>query len=796
MIKNYIKIVLRNMGKYRAYSLINILGLSIGMTCCILIVIFIRDEISFDRYHEKADRIYRLVNSFDFDTEFNRDYARSSAPFAPTLKKNFPEIEEAVRFFPRRMMVKSENTIYYEDGVFLADASVFSIFTFPLLQGDPESALQEPDTAVISESIFRKYFGDAEGMAKTLNMDGQDFLITGVMRDLPKNSHFSATIFISMKSLEQVPSLQDVFFQNWARHEFYTYLLLREGASAERLQEKLPGFVEKYAAGQLKTLLGSSLSSRLQPLKRIHLYSQLQGEIQPNGDIKYVYIFSVVAAFILLIACINFINLATARSARRAKEVGLRKVVGASRYQLVRQFLSESLLLTFVALLIALVLLMLASPFFNSLAGKDIGVEYLKNPLLLASTALILIFVSIASGIYPALFISRYQPASVLKRAVSIGSQKSVLRKGLVIFQFGISIILIIATTVVLEQLKFLRYKKLGFKKEHVVVVPIRVNSMKRDYEAIKARLKRNPNILGVTVTIGVPGGDTAGDSIELVTREGRKTITLRMIYTDYDYIRTMGMEIVAGRDFSKNFTSDATEAFIINEAAVRVLQLKDPLNTRFEWKEKKGKVIGIVKDFQYQSLKDEINPLIIHIKPEFTFVYAMRIRPEGIPATLAFIENEWRQLDPEHPFEYTFMDETFDALYRSEEKLGQIFSTFSILAIFVASLGLFGLALFMVEQRTKEIGIRKVLGASGQRIFMLLTWEFVILVLLANAFAWPVAYILMQGWLRNFAYRVDIGPRVFFLSAFLALGIAVLTISFLAVKASVSNPIDSLRYE
>lgn len=797
MIKNYLKIAFRNIKKHKAYSFINISGLAVGMVCCLLIILFVQDELSYDRYHEKADRIYRLVDSLDASGEFGRYYALSSAPFAPMLKKDFPEVEDAVRFLlGRRRMVTYEDKKFYEDGLIFADASLFNIFTFPLIKGDPDAALEAPNTLVISERIALKYFGTDEAMNKTLKINEQEFMVTGMMKEIPKNSHFQADMFASLKTLEQVPSVQERYFQSWARHEFYTYLLLREGYAAEELEAKLPGFIEKYAAPQIKTILGSTLSSRLQPLKSIHLHSNLQHEISPTSDIKYVTIFSVIALFILLIACVNFMNLATARSVNRSKEVGLRKVVGARRFQLVQQFLGESLLFTFLALLLALILVMIALPLFNSLTGKEIEVDLLNNFVVLGSMIIILVFVGLASGSYPAFFISRYQPANVLKSSAGAGSTKSFLRKALVILQFSISIVLIISTAVVFDQLDFLRNRKLGFDKEHVVVVPIRANTIRKNSEAIKAELMQNPSVLSATITIGVPGGIVAGDAIQLVTEEVKKTITVRMIYTDHDYIKTMGMEIAEGRDFSREMSTDATEAFIINEAAVRELQLENPLATRFEWDEKKGRVIGVVKDFQFQSLREEIDPLVIHIWALNTYVFAMRVRPENLPETLAFIERKWRELDPAHPFEYSFMDETFDRLYRSEEKLSQIFSVFSFLAVFIASLGLFGLALYMVEQRTKEIGIRKVLGASVGKIFVLLSKEFALLVLVANLFAWPAAYFFMHNWLQNFAYRINIAPWIFVLSAVSALVIAMLTISFQAVKAALADPVDSLRHE
>jgi putative ABC transport system permease protein len=804
MIFNYLKTALRNIKKYPTYSVINIAGLAIGMACVILILLYIKDELSYDRFHEKADRIYRVVDSFDVPGGISRDYAFTSAPFAPNLKRDFSEVEDAVRLLGRRHMVTYEDKKYYEDFLFYADASVFNIFTFPLIAGNPDTALVAPNTIVISESTALKYFGNDEPLSRTLHINEQDYVVMGVMKDMPKNSHFYAQIFASMKTHENDPELQEQFFQSWARHEFYTYLLLQEGTSYEDLQAKLPAFIEKYAAQEIRTILGGSLSSRLQPLKSIHLHSHLQMEIKPNGDIKYVAIFSVIALFILLIACVNFINLATARSVNRSKEVGLRKVVGASRYQIIQQFLGESLFFTLFAFILALLVIVLVLPLFNSLTGKEIAMNYLTNFILLGSLGVLLIFVGLISGSYPAFFVSRFQPAYVLKKPISIRSGKSYLRKGLVIFQFTTSIILFIATAVVLDQLDFLRNRKLGFDKEHVVVIPLRSNTIRTNAEAIKAELMQNPNIVCGTITIGVPGGIVAGDAIKLVTEEGKKTLTMKMIYTDHDYVKAMGMEIVEGRDFSKEMMTDATEAFLINEAAVRELMLKNPLETQLEWGgeeysygiHKKGRVIGVVKDFQFQSLRDAIDPLIIHVWSQNTFVFALRIQPDDIPGTLAFIESKWKDLDPAHPFEYSFMDETFDRIYRGEEKLSQIFSVFSMLAISIAALGLFGLALFMVEQRTKEIGVRKVLGASVGNIFTLLSREFAILVLLANLFAWPTAYFLMRKWLESFAYRVDIGVWIFIFAAVITFVIALFTISFQAMRAALANPIKSLRYE
>jgi len=802
MLKNYLKIAVRNIKKSKTYSFINILGLAIGMACCILILFYVQDELSYDRFHENADRIYRVVDSMDAPGGMSLDFAITSAPLAPTIKADFPEVEDSVRLYRRRRMVANGEKKDYEDNLVYADQSLFNIFTLPLVKGDPKTALESPKTVVLSESSALKYFGNNEAVNQTLSINDQDFLITGIMKDMPKNSHFTADLFVSLKTLEQNPIFQNNYIQNWVRHEFYTYVLLIDEDSAKELESKLPSFLEKYAAQQVKEILGGTISSSLQPLKSIHLHSHLQAEISPNSDIKYVYIFSFIAFIILLIACVNFMNLATARSVKRSMEVGLRKVVGAKRSQLIGQFLGESLMYTCFALLFALVLVAAALPSFNSLTGKAIDISYLNNPILLGGLFLILIFVGLTSGSYPAFFISKYHPALVLKGAKSTPSKKSFLRRGLVVLQFSISIILIISTSVVLNQLDFLRNKKLGFNKEHVVVVPITANSFRKNAESVKEELMQNPSIVQASITHSIPGGMTAGDVIRMVNDEGTQTMTVRMIYTDHEYLKTMGMEIVDGRDFSKDMSTDPTEAFIINEAAVRAWQLDNPLETQLEWggdqygAEIKGKVIGVVKDFQFQSLKDEINPLVIILDPQNTTVFAIRVRPEGIPATLQFIETKWKELDPAHPFKYYFMDEFFDRLYQSEEKLSQVFSTFSTLAIFIAALGLFGLALYMVEQRTKEIGVRKILGASLGNIFVLISKEFVYLVIIANVVAWPLAYLLMRKWLQNFSYRIDMGIWIFVLAGVIALAIALLTISFQAIKAALADPVKSLRYE
>ncbi len=797
MIRNYLKVALRNILRHKAFSFINIVGLAVGMACCLLILLFVRDELAYDRYHANADRIFRLEENIGSQLGKTGRFAVSSAPFAPNLRREFVQVEDAVRLMPaQRRLVTIGDKKLYEDNILFADGSLFAVFSFPLLKGDPRTALAAPNTLVVSEKVARKYFGTDDPVDRVLKINDQEFRITGIMRDVPRRSHFFADMFASLSTFENLPGMQERFFQNWARIEFYTYLLLRDAGEAAGLEARLPGFIEQHAAQQIRTILGESISASLNPLVRIHLHSQSQFELGANGDIRYVVIFSIVALFILLIACVNYMNLATARSAARAKEVGLRKTVGASRGQLIGQFFGESFLFTAIALVLAVLLALLALPVFNSLAGKAIGPGDLMDGAIAGFVAAVLLLVGFGSGSYPALFISGFRAAGAMKKPDRTWSGRVLLRKALVIGQFSISIILIIAAAVVLDQLDFLRNRKLGFVKDHVVVIPVRENSIRTNIETIKADLKRNPGVLSASLTIGVPGGIVAGDDIDIITGEGRKKVTLRQIYTDFDYIKTMGMDIAEGRDFSRDMGTDAQEAFIINEAAVRGLGLTSPLETRFEWNEKKGRVIGVVRDFQFQSLRDEITPLVIHVFPSGARAVAVRIRPDHIPETLAYIEKRWRTIDPSHPFEFTFMDATFDAIYRGEERLAGIFRVFAFLAIFIASLGLFGLALYTVEQRTREIGIRKVLGASLGKIALLLSREFMLLVLLANLLAWPAAYYFMRGWLQNFAYRVEIRPWIFLASAAAALVIALITISTQTLRAALADPVRSIRHE
>jgi len=798
MFKNYLKIALRILKRYKAYSFINIAGLAIGLACCLLILLYVQYERSYDRYHQNADHICRVVEELDFFG--NKSHmAITPAPFAPAMKNEFPEVKDAVRFMKGnfsegKVLVTHGTENYYEDKWYFADHSVFEIFTFPLIKGDPKTALLEPFTVVISEEKARKYFGDEDPMRKTLTLSDRysqlNFTVRGVLREIPKNSHFRFDFLASFATMEErFPE----WVQNWFNHMYYTYLLLDERSSPEALERKFPDLVLKHAGKQAQ----AALKPHLQPLTSIHLHSQLESEIEANSDALFVYIFAAVALFILMIACINFMNLATARSAYRTREIGIRKIVGARRSQLVRQFLGESILFSFIALPLAVVMMELLLPAFRAFTDRDLGFNYLSNwPVLFILIGITLV-IGCVSGIYPALFLSAFKPIKVLKGKLSSGSRGLSLRRGLIVFQFAVSIILIIATGIILSQVRFIRTTKLGFNKDQVLVLNIKDKELRTRYEAIKAELSKNPSVLNVTASSGIPGRvahnwffSTEG------LQEKKERPSMWVLMVDHDFIKSLGMEIVDGRDFSRSFTTDEKEAILLNESAVKKYGWGSPLGRNIKTENKDGYVVGVVKDFHFKSFYQQIEPVMIYISPRYFEFISVRVAADKIPETMAFIKKEWKELAPNRPLDYFFLDDDFDKVYRREERTGQIFGYFSIVAIFVACLGLFGLAAFTAEQRTKEIGVRKVLGATTSNIVTLLNKEFIKWVLVANLIAWPVSYYAMSRWLQSFAYRTSVGPGIFVFSAAVALLIAMLTVSSQAIKAAVTNPVKTLRYE
>jgi putative ABC transport system permease protein len=786
MFRNYLKIAFRVLRRYKAYSFINIIGLAIGMATCLLLFLWVQNELSYDRYHEKAERIYRAFLQWETEGQVDR-FARTPAPLGPALVNEFPDVEKAVRFGMNRFLISYENKRFYED-VFFADPEVFDVFTFPLIKGDPKAVLREPHSIIISEEIKDKYFGEEDPIGKIINLDEfRDFKITGVFKIIPPNSHFRFNFLGCFRDYAAR------HFDQWGMSNYWTYVLTSKNFNQDKFKEKLPDFVEKYRGKEVRYKY--KVTYPLQSLTSIHLHSDLRGEIEPNSDIETIYIFSAVAFFILLIACLNYINLSTARYASRAREVGLRKVVGASRRQLINQFLGESLLLSFVGLLLAVALAELFLPLFNSLSGKRLTIDYLGNFILLPGLVIIVLFVGLTAGSLPAFYLSALQPVKALKGMLKAGSRVSWLRRSLVVSQFAISIIFIFCTITISNQLSYIRNKKLGFNKEHLVNIPIYDKDALQRYGTIKNEFLKNPRISGVSASSYFPGKVSGYQNYWYEGMSDRENPMISWIPVDHDFLPTFGIELVSGRNFSRDFPSDVKGAYILNESAVKEIGWDSPLGKQFKIIEK-GTVVGVVKDFHFKSLHQEIEPLVLYLCPEYFEYFSVRISPEAIPQTLAFLKDKWQELVPNQLFQYSFLDEDFDNLYKAEMRLEKIFGIVTSLAIFIACLGLFGLAAFSAEQRTKEIGVRKVLGASVTGIIILLSREFTRWVLVANIIAWPLAYYAMSRWLQNFAYRISVGFWVFLLAAALAFMIALLTVSYQAIKAAIASPVESLRYE
>lgn len=800
MFKNYMKIAFRSLKKYKAYSFINISGLAIGMAVCMLIFMWVLNELSYDKFHEKADRICRLTMDFHIGTMLHTPVSITAA--GPALVEDFPEIVTTARVDrPRRSSVRYKEKIYQEEGIGFAENAIFDIFTFSFITGDPKTALEAPNTLVITESMAKKYFGDLDPLGKILRFnDETDFSVTGVVKDVPPHSHFRFNMLRSFQTLIADGSVRD---DMWFDLRFFTYLLLDEQADYIQLEQKLPGFVDKHLGEALKAT-GGSAQLFLQPLTKIHLYSDFERDISANSDITYVYLFSAIAIFILLIAGINFINLSTARSATRAQEVGMRKTLGAVRSRLIGQFLGESMIHSILAMALAILLIKLSLSFFNSVIGSELALNFFQSPWLMAAPLGMLVIVGVLAGSYPAFILSSFPPVHVLKGLLKAGGSHSRFRKILVVLQFSISISLIAATIIVYGQIIFMKNKELGFDKEHVVIIPRMNESMRKSYPSLRNEMENLSGVIDVAASDLVP---SRGHLIGTFLPEGfadDQVISLDYMNVDAHYIPTMGMEIIAGRNFSEDFATDPDESVLINETAAKKIGWENPLGKRFVFRPPPDSgretfylsVIGVVKDFHLQSLRERIEPLIIFYDHNSLRNLSVRISGENIPNTLGLLEKKWKELDPNRPFNFLFLDDSFDSLYRQEDRLKTITFYFSFLAVLIGCLGLFGMASFTAEQRTKEIGIRKVLGASVPGIVRLLAREFVLLVILANLIALPVSYFAMNRWLQSFAYRMEIHPLVFVLAALISLCIALLTVSYQAIRAALANPIDSLRYE
>ncbi len=814
MLFNYFKIAFRNMRRRKAYSAINISGLAVGMACAIMILMWVQYELSFDRYHEKADRIFRLASNWDWG-QWQGRYAISNHAVGPTFQNDYPEVLSACRFRPIRSgaVTQYNDKKFRVEGLFYADSTVFDIFTFPMIYGDPGSALAASHSVVITEEISQKYFGRENPIGKTIHMSFQDWdvfgnsyvasnpeleaAVTGVIKNVPHNSHFTFNMLLSFETLYDYNRKQKGRW--WGDIANYTYLHLSESGNPHELENKIPALIDKHIGQDIKAANGR-LEYFLEPLDRIHLYSNVKWDIAGYGKITYVYTFSAIALFILIIACINFMNLSTARSANRAREVSVRKAVGARRGNLINQFLGESFLFGFISLTIALGLVEIFLPFFRSLSGSEITLDSSTASQLIPLLMGGLLFTGFFAGCYPALFLSAFQPVKIFSGHLKSGAVNSRFRSVLVVTQFTISIALIAGTIITYYQLNFMKQKNLGFNKEHIVVTRILDNNVRQSTKTIKEELLDHRGIAGITVS-SVPPGFGARRNVFLP--EGYSLSQAQLIQAlsvDSDFIPTIGLRIVAGRNFSSEFTADQSQSILINQTAARQFGWADPLGKSIRelnsWNTTKT-VIGVVRDFHTESLHNKISPLLIESEPSRYRFILIKIRPGNLPESLAFLREKWKEFDPTETFDYWFLDdaESFAWQYQSEQRLSKLFSYFAILAVFIACMGLFGLASFMAEQRTKEIGIRKALGAETSSIVLLLSKEFAKWILLANIIAWPIAYFGMSRWLQNFAYRMNIGLSAFLLAGLIVLVIAVLTVSYHTVKAANANPVDALRY-
>ncbi len=811
MIRNYFKIAWRNLIKYKFISFINLFGLTVGLTCCLLITIYIVNELSYDRYNKNAENIYRVTRSFNnAEGVVSLNLSTVSPPFGYYFPTDFPEIRKMTRLLNNGTTpLKYKEKLISEPEVYFGDENLFDVFTVKVVEGDPKTALREPFSVMLSEETAKKYFGNEDPMNKILRANNQfDIKVTGVYQKFPSNAHLHPSIIVSFNTLKDSAVYgAENLRTNWGNNSFFTYLLLPEHYDPNRMIARFPDFVNKRMDHKdYNGALPSKFTKiGLQKLTDIHLYSHTDYEAEPNGDINRVYIFSVIAMFILLIACINYMNLSTARSTLRAREIGIRKVIGAQKKEIIYQFLSESVLIALVAILISLVLLYFTLPWLNKLSDQHLTMGMLSKWQILLPVMLAPFMIGVLSGIYPALFMSSFQPVKTLKGFLKAGKGNISFRKVLVVTQFGISIVLIITTIIVFQQLRYMQSTSLGYDKEHLLTIPYS-NFLNPSYDVFRNELLRNPDIKEVARSSRIPTGRLldamgastfVGDSLRPVTAD------IKFLATDYDFIPTYGVHIVAGRNFSRSYGTD-TSNFILNESAVSAIGWKSPedaIGKDFKYGQFKGKVIGVIGNFHFESLRQKIVPIILCNPPttatdSYFNSLSVKVSGNNIQNTMAGIEKSWRKYLPEIPYQYTFLDERFADLYKSEQRQGTIFTVFACIAICIACLGLFGLSAFTISQRVREIGVRRVLGAKVDSIVLLLSKDFMRLVFVASVIAFPIAWYAMTNWLGDFAYRIHIEWWVFVLAASLALLIALATVSFHAIRAALANPVTSLRSE
>ena len=796
MLKNYLKITFRTLWKDKGFSFINVAGLAIGISTCILISLYVLDELSYDTFHKNAPNIYRLTELLHLPKEV-RPQSVTSPPMAQVLQQNFHEVKKTVRFTESSRLLTYEDKKFFDTQLWYADSTLFEIFSFPMIKGDPQIALVEPYSVVLTEKAAKKYFGDSDPLGKAMTLsDTIPLTVTGIVKDIPSNSHIQFDVLLSFSTIVATNNNQQN--DNWFNNGYYTYALLDDRTDYKNLATRYGEHLKKLM-GKATEESGLWYEFVFQPLPDIHLRSTTPYDMGPNGNIKYVYIFSIVAGLVLLIACANYINLSTARAMNRSKELGIRKVIGAKRKQIIQQLLGESFLVVLISFVIALAIVTAALPTFNTITNKGMDVRVLLTPGALSSALTIFLLIGILAGGYPAVLMASFSPIKTLKNYVSRGRESGMIRKGLVVFQFTMSIILIAGTIIIFRQMDFLQNKNLGLDKEQLLQLRMRSN-INAKYPLIKEEMSKVPSVIAATAT-NFSYGNGISNIATLPEGAADNEITSEaVISVDHDFIPTFKVELLSGRNFSKDVPTDEADAFIVNESAVKHFNWGTPetaLGKKLDWGlGKKGKVIGVVKDFNYVSLHENIQPLIIHIQPDWFNFITLKVKGDNIPETIDQLEEKWNTLDVDSPFDYSFLDADFEKLYRAEQQTQSIVGFLASLAIFIACLGLFGLAAFMAEQRTKEIGVRKVLGADVLGIIALLSKDFLTLVGIAIVIALPVSWFASTKWLDGFAYRTDLAWWIFALAGVIAILISLLTVSFQSVKAAIANPVNALRNE
>ena len=783
MLKNYIRIAFRNFKRHKGYSFINLAGLTVGMSVCILILLWVQNELSFDRFHEKADQLFRAIEHERMSDGRTLTYPLFPTGFGPALEKDYPQVLKTVRFRRSRgRIIRVGDISFYEDYFAFADPELLEIFTFPLLQGSKNTVLSDPSSIVLTEGRAQKYFGEKDPIGQVIQVDGRhEFQVTGVLKAIPHNSTIRFDFVVPFIALEQYGWEMN----DWGSFGIRTYVLLNEHTDYQKFNAEIEDFLKRYDEGTIMTV-------SLQPLKRVHLHSAGIIASGTEGDIKFVYIFSLIAFFILLMACVNFMNLSTARSENRALEVGVRKVVGAKRQNLIFQFLAESIFLALLALIFAITLAQLALPAFNSLAGKEMTLKIFTQSALVFGLLGIAVLTGVIAGSYPALFLSSFKPIKTLRKRFSSRAGGGSMRKTLVLSQFVLTTCLVIATIIVYSQMHYIQNMNLGIEKDHILCLNLR-GGLEEKSQVLKNEILRNGSVISVTAASDAPAGNRW--SMSLNDWEGRDTdahYLLHLLSVDQDYLRVFDINLIEGRFFREQEESGNELPIVVNETAIKAMGMKDPIGKRV----REFRIIGIIEDYHFDSLHNAIAPLGMIHTPDDYDILLVKIQPENFPKTLAAFKESWLKVAPEYPFEFRFLDEDIDDLYRNDQKFGKVINIATFLALFIACMGLFGMASYTAEQRTKEIGIRKVFGASIPSIFFLFSKQFSKWVVAANVIAWPMAYFVMNKWLSSFAYHTSPDILIFVLAGVIVLLIAMITVSYQTLRAALANPIHSLRYE